>query len=141
VSQNPARIDLVPKRLAAVAEFRKLPEAASLAAANKRIRNILRKSPVPASAAPQAGRLTEPAEKALFEAVERLAPDTRDFVEQGAYTRRSSSSPRRAGRSTGFFDEVLVMAEDEAVRANRLALLGRLDRLMNEVADISKLAA
>jgi glycyl-tRNA synthetase beta chain len=141
VSQNPGRIDLVPRRLAAVAEFRKLPEAASLAAANKRIRNILRKSPVAADAAPQAAKLADPAEKALFEAVERLAPDTRDFVEQGLYTKALLELARTRGAVDRFFEEVLVMAEDDAVRANRLALLAKLDRLMNEVADISKLAA
>jgi glycyl-tRNA synthetase beta chain len=141
VSQNPGRIDLVPRRLAAVAEFRKLPEAASLAAANKRIRNILRKSPVAADATPQAAKLADPAEKALFEAVERLAPDTRDFVEQGLYTKALLELARTRGAVDRFFEEVLVMAEDDAVRANRLALLAKLDRLMNEVADISKLAA
>ena len=141
VSQDPGRIDLVPKRLAAVAEFRRLPEAASLAAANKRIRNILRKSPTAADVAPQAAKLADPAEKELFDAVERLAPDTRDLVEQGLYTKALLELARTRGPVDRFFDEVLVMADDEAVRANRLALLAKLDRLMNEVADISKLAA
>jgi glycyl-tRNA synthetase beta chain len=141
VSQNPGRIDLVPRRLAAVTEFRKLPEAASLAAANKRIRNILRKSPVPADALPQAAKLVDPAERALFDAVERLAPDTRDLVDQGLYTKALLELAKTRAPVDRFFDEVLVMAEDESVRANRLALLARLDRLMNEVADISKLAA
>ena len=141
VSQNPGRIDLVPRRLAAVTEFRKLPEAASLAAANKRIRNILRKSPVPADALPQVAKLVDPAERALFDAVERLAPDTRDLVDQGLYTKALLELAKTRAPVDRFFDEVLVMAEDESVRANRLALLARLDRLMNEVADISKLAA
>jgi glycyl-tRNA synthetase beta chain len=96
---------------------------------------------VAADAAPQAGKLADPAEKALFEAVERLAPDTRDFVEQGLYTKALLGLAGTRGPVDRFFEEVLVMAEDEALRANRLALLARLDRLMNEVADISKLAA
>jgi glycyl-tRNA synthetase beta chain len=140
VSQNPGRIDLVPQRLAAVAEFRKLPESAALAAANKRIRNILRKSPAQADATPQAAKLVDPAERALFDAVERLAPDTRDLVDRGEYTKALLELAKTRGPVDKFFDEVLVMAEDETVRANRLALLAKLDRLMNEVADISRLA-
>ncbi|MCX7892114.1 MAG: glycine--tRNA ligase subunit beta [Burkholderiales bacterium] len=141
LAQNPTRIDLVPKRLAAVAEFRRLPEAASLAAANKLIRNILRKAALPPGREPQAALAREPAEKALLESLAHLAPDTHDLVERGEYTRALVALARAREPVDRFFDEVLVMAEDEAVRANRLALLARLDGLMNAVADISKLAA
>jgi glycyl-tRNA synthetase beta chain len=140
VGQRPARIDLVVPRLEAVRAFRKLPEAASLAAANKRIRNILRKAgAVPAR--PEASLLRDAAERALFAAVQELSPATRASVERQEYTDALKLLAGARADVDRFFDDVLVMAEDSALRDNRLALLAQLDTLMNQVADISKLAA
>jgi glycyl-tRNA synthetase beta chain len=140
VGQRPARIDLVVPRLEAVRAFRKLPEAASLAAANKRIRNILRKAgAVPAQ--PEASLLRDAAERALFAAVQELSPATRASVERQEYADALKLLAGARADVDRFFDDVLVMAEDSALRGNRLALLAQLDTLMNQVADISKLAA
>ncbi len=139
VGQRPTRLDRVIPRLEAVRAFRKLPEAESLAAANKRIRNILRKAgAVPPQ--PDAGLLRDAAEQALFAAVQKLAPATHADVERQAYADALKLLAGARADVDRFFDEVLVMAEDKALRDNRLALLARLDELMNQVADISKLA-
>jgi glycyl-tRNA synthetase beta chain len=140
VGQSPARIDLVIPRLEAVRGFRKLPAAESLAAANKRIRNILRKAGA-VQPEPDASLLRDAAERALFAAVQKLAPATRAEVERQAYTDALKLLAGARADVDRFFDEVLVMAEDAALRDNRLALLAQLDALMNQVADISKLAA
>ncbi len=140
VGQRPTRIDRVVPRLEAVRAFRKLPEAESLAAANKRIRNILRKAGA-VQPQPDAGLLRDAAERALFAAVQRLAPATRADVERQAYADALKLLAGARADVDRFFDEVLVMAEDAALRDNRLALLAQLDTLMNQVADISKLAA
>ena len=140
VSQNPARFDLVLPRLIAVRAFRQLPEAESLAAANKRIRNILKKAGGGAPEPVQAD-LVEPAERELYRAVQALAPEIRLAIERQAY---GDALKRLAGVRAAvdaFFDSVLVMAEDPKLRENRIALLRELDALMNQVADISRLAA
>ena len=139
-SQSPTRIDLVPARLDAVQGFRKLPEAASLSAANKRIRNILKKSDVQ-SAPASAALLQEPAEKALFASVGALAPKIQSSIDALDYGGALHLLAGMRAEVDRFFDDVMVNAEDAALRANRLALLGQLDGLMNRVADISKLAA
>ncbi|CUA81504.1 glycyl-tRNA synthetase beta chain [Gulbenkiania indica] len=135
----PSRLDEVRAVLAAVAGFKALPEATALAAANKRVKNILRKNATETGEVNPA-LLVEPAEQALFAAVEKTAPAVeahfaeRDFA--GAlFTLATLKAPVDA-----FFDDVMVMAEDAAVRDNRLALLGRLSDLFNRVADISLLA-
>jgi glycyl-tRNA synthetase beta chain len=143
VAQVPRRIDHVPIRLDAVRQFRQLPEAEALAAANKRIQNILRK-------AEQAGEqfgaeadidlLAEDAEKALFALVNDLAPVVETAVEDLDYTAALKRLAALKAAVDRFFDEVMVMAEEPLVRANRLALLGVLGRLMNAVADISQLS-
>ena len=127
------------RRLSACQAFVGLPEAASLAAANKRIRNILRKAedPVPESVDPQ--RLQEPEEQALYEAVGELVTEVEDRVaaaEYGEALRRLAGLREPVDR---FFDRVLVMAEDAALRGNRLALLDRVSRLFLSIADVSRL--
>jgi len=140
VGQRPTRIDRVIPRLEAVRAFRKLPEADSLAAANKRIRNILRKADsVPHQ--PDAELLRDAAERALFAVVQKLAPTTRAHVERQAYAEALKLLAGARADVDRFFDEVLVMADDAKLRGNRLALLAQLDELMNQVADISKLAS
>lgn len=139
VSQNPTRIDLVLPRLDAVREFRRLPEAQSLAAANKRIRNILKKAQ-DVGGIPELALLQEPAEKRLFGAVNSLLPRVNSLVEAEGYTDALKLLAGVRGEVDTFFDEVMVMTEDPLTRGNRLALLAQLEQLMNRVADISKLA-
>jgi glycyl-tRNA synthetase beta chain len=140
VSQHPARIDLVGPRLDAVRGFRALPESESLAVANKRIRNILRKTAAPEGRADFA-LLAEPAEKALFEALMRLEPRVADLIANEDYDAALKLLATAREPVDRFFDEVLVMCDEPLLRANRLALLKQLGELMNQVADISRLAA
>ena len=139
VSQSPTRIDLVPARLEAVRTFRKLPEAASLAAANKRIRNILKKADAKAASA-SAALLQEPAEKALFASVNVLTPRVQSSLDAFDYAGALHLLAGMRADVDRFFDDVMVNTEDANLRTNRLALLSQLDVLMNRVADISKLA-
>jgi len=140
VSQNPTRIDLVPLRLAAVQEFKKLPEAASLAVANKRIQNILRKTAAP-EGEPDLALMQEEAERALFGATARLSPVVSSYIGSGDYTDALRALAQARKEVDTFFDEVMVMTEEPLIRNNRLALLKQLGDLMNQVADISRLAA
>lgn len=134
-------LDEVPSRVAAVREFRLLPEAQALAAANKRVVNILRKSGAEAAVAVDRSLFGDGAEHNLFAAVQKLLPVVHDHVRRGEYTEALRALASARSSVDRFFDEVLVMAEDPAVRANRLALLRGLAEAMNQVADISKLAA
>jgi len=138
---DPARIDQVPARLAAVKAFAALPEADALAAANKRIVNILRKSGGEAGASVNPALLQEDAEKALFAAVEAAAPGIEAQLAAADYTSALKALAGLRAAVDAFFDNVMVMAEDAQIRSNRLALLSRLAGLMNRVADISKLSS
>ena len=126
-------------RMAALAAFGRLPEAESLAAANKRIANILRKSESPASAAIDATLLQEPAERALHAALEALSADVTAALAarhyDAALTRLASLRPS----VDAFFTDVMVNADDAALRANRLALVARVRALFSGVADLSRL--
>ncbi len=137
---RPARIDLVPAKLAAVEAFRALPEAEALAAANKRIVNILKKAEgTPGE--PDIALLQEEAEKALFHQVVEVAPLVRSHVDNEDYTDALCALAGLRDAVDRFFDGVMVMAEEPLTRANRLALLNQLAGLMNRVADISRLSA
>ncbi len=140
VSQNPTRVDRVVPRLAAVQAFRALPEAESLASANTRIRNILKKTTVTQTEADVAV-LHEAAEKNLYAATSRLLPEVRSLVERERYTDALRLLAGVRSEVDTFFDQVMVMADDPAIRNNRLALLSQLESLLNHVADISKLAS
>ena len=140
LAQRPARLDQLPERLAAVREFMSLPEAVSLAAANKRIGNILKKSDAVTLIA-QAALLAEPAERSLFDAMKATAPEfDKHFAAQNYTAALQSLAPLKIPVDA-FFENVMVNAEDAALRANRLALLNDLHVMMNKVADLSKLAA
>ncbi|HEX8009737.1 MAG TPA: glycine--tRNA ligase subunit beta [Casimicrobiaceae bacterium] len=130
----------VPQRVLAVRRFKDLPEAEALASANKRIVNILRKSGAEAAPAVDRSLFADGAEHDLFAAVQKLLPVVHAHVERGEYTEALRALASARASVDRFFDEVLVMAEDPAVRANRLALLRGLAEAMNQVADISKLA-
>jgi glycyl-tRNA synthetase beta chain len=140
VGQWSARIDLVVPRLEAVRAFRKLPEAESLAAANKRIQNILKKTDG-AAGEPDLSLMQEAAEKELFAATARLAPVVDSLLENGDYTDALCALAQVRGEVDTFFDQVMVMTDEPLIRANRLALLQRLAGMMNQVADIAKLAS
>ena len=139
----PTRLDQVPRQLAAVRAFASLPEAASLAAANKRVANILKQAagkgePV---AQAEAGKLQDPAERELFKAIATAVKHATPLFEQGDYTGYLKAFAILKTPVDAFFDSVMVMAEDADLRRNRLALLSDLRLSMNRVADISKLAA
>ena len=140
LSQLPERIDLVPARLHAVSQFAKLPEAKALAAANKRIRNILRQANFSLDGAAKPGLLKEAAEKDLY----REIVESRGVVEAKFGAREYQDAlfalARLRPHVDKFFDKVLVNDKDKDVRENRLRILGELDHLMNRVADISQLA-
>jgi glycyl-tRNA synthetase beta chain len=123
-----------------VRAFSQLPQAQALAAANKRIGNLLRKSGAEAAPQTEAARFIEPAERALAEAVSRLEPEVAARIGAHDYGAALTLLAQAREPVDQFFDEVMVMADDPAVRANRLALLVRLHTLMNGVADISRLS-
>ena len=138
-SQQPPLSEVV-SRVKAVREFMSLPEAVSLAAANKRIGNILKKSDAVTSIA-KAALLAEPAERSLFDAMKATAPEfDKHFAAQNYTAALQSLAPLKIPVDA-FFENVMVNAEDAALRANRLALLNDLHVMMNKVADLSKLAA
>jgi glycyl-tRNA synthetase beta chain len=139
--QRPEHLSDVPKRLAAVRTFAALPEAAALAAANKRVGNILKKEGIVASAeAVNSKLLKEPAELALHQALSKIAPEADNAFNTGDYTGSLQALAALRAPVDDFFDNVMVNAEDATLRANRLALLSQLHQAMNRVADISKLA-
>jgi glycyl-tRNA synthetase beta chain len=138
---NPVRLNLVPKQLAAVRAFAALPEAASLAAANKRVGNILKKVSDGVTAKVDAALLKEPAEIALNAALGEVKPKADAAFDKGDYTASLQSLAALRGPVDAFFDGVMVNAEDAALRNNRLGLLKTLQDAMNRVADLSKLSA
>ncbi|MDE2267763.1 MAG: glycine--tRNA ligase subunit beta [Betaproteobacteria bacterium] len=132
----------VPRRLEAVRAFAALPEAAALAAANKRVGNILRKSEgAKHGSGFNVKLLIEPAEIALSQALNAVAPQVQQLYAAGDYTAALKMLAALKVPVDTFFDQVMVNAEDPALRANRLALLARLQEAMNQVADLSRLAA
>jgi glycyl-tRNA synthetase beta chain len=136
------RLDRVLPRLDAIAAFRALPEASSLAAANKRIGNILRKADgTLAGVAVDRALLAEPAERALEAAIAEVAPLAEQRLAALDYAGALTTLASLRAPVDAFFDGVMVNAEDPRLRGNRLALLDGLHRLMNRVADLSKLAA
>jgi glycyl-tRNA synthetase beta chain len=143
LSMHPTSLAIVLDQLEAVKAFQALPEAESLAAANKRVANILRqaeaKGETPVNA--ELSALTEPAERALHEAIRAASEKARLLYEKGDYTGYLKSFAVLKAPVDTFFDKVMVMVEDEKVRRNRLALLRDLRIAMNRVADISRLAA
>ncbi len=136
---QPQRLGEVPKRLAAVRAFAARPEAAALAAANKRIGNILKKAQ---DVDPHVSEvlLKEPAEIALFAAMKDVVPKAQTQFEVGDYTASLQTLAALRGPVDDFFDGVMVNAEALDLRLNRQGLLKRLHEAMNRVADLAKLA-
>jgi len=143
LSQRPAQISRVPQQLEAVKAFEALPEAESLAAANKRVANILRQAEAKGESSLQAqrGELKEPAEISLFDALQKASATADKLFERGDYTGYLKTFAVLKTPVDEFFEKVMVMVEQDALRKNRLALLADLRQAMNRVADISRLAA
>ena len=138
-SLNPAELALAPKALEAVRVFSRLPEAESLAAANKRIGNILKQAgTVPAGF--DVALMSLPEEKTLASAFGRLEPDVNRAFGALDYTGALRALASLKAPVDAFFDKVMVMDKDPQVRANRIGFLGRLHGTMNRIADLSKLA-
>ncbi len=144
LARKPVSLVDFDRRLTAVQAFIKLDEAASLAAANKRIANILRKSGDDSSDGRSSDvdekLLQEPAELALFSALTSASETVQPMLVEHRYTETLRSLASLREPVDLFFDNVMVMADDEALKNNRLALLGKLRALFLDVADISRLS-
>ncbi len=138
---KPASLYDFDRRIDAIGTFAALPEAEALAAANKRIRNILRKAEGEIPAQVDAGLLREPAERALAEAVEAAIAETDGALRQHDYVTVLNFLARLRPQVDAFFDGVMVNADDPALRRNRLALLKRLGERLGSVAAIEHLSA
>ncbi|WP_288484876.1 glycine--tRNA ligase subunit beta [uncultured Acidovorax sp.] len=140
---RPQRLALVQKQLAAVRAFAALPEAPALAAANKRVGNILKKAEVegPVDAHVNPALLQEQAEKDLFAALQRFVPEANAQFDAGDYTASLQTLAVLRAPVDAFFDDVMVNAEQLDLRLNRQGLLKSLHEAMNRVADLSRLAA
>jgi glycyl-tRNA synthetase beta chain len=137
---QPQRLADITNRLAAVRAFAALPEANSLAAANKRVGNILKKVDGEVAALVDAAQLKEDAEIALNQTLSTVKPQADAAFARGDYTASLQALAALKTPVDAFFDSVMVNADDIALRNNRLGLLATLHQAMNQVADISKLA-
>ena len=140
LARGPVSLVDFEQRIAAVQAFIKLEPAASLAAANKRIANILKKAEEQAGAAVKEKLLTEPAETALWDALAAARAAVTPLLEDRNYAEALTALAGLREPVDYFFDDVMVMADDKATRKNRLALLGELRDLFLNVADISRLS-
>jgi glycyl-tRNA synthetase beta chain len=141
LSLTPELLSEVPARLAAVRSFASLVEAPALAAANKRVGNILKKVEGELTTEVNANLLQEPAEKALADALTTVKPKADQLFESGDYTASLQALAVLKAPVDAFFDNVMVNADNVDLRNNRLALLNQLHQAMNRVADLSKLAS
>jgi glycyl-tRNA synthetase beta chain len=140
LSLEPALLSEVPQRLAAVKTFASLAEAPALAAANKRVANILRKIEGEVKASIDDSLLQEPTEQALAAALKTTKIEADALFERGDYTASLQTLAALKTTVDAFFDNVMVNADDPALKANRQGLLAILHQTMNRVADLSKLA-
>ncbi len=138
---RPASLYDFDRRIDAIGTFAQLPEAEALAAANKRINNILKKSDVAIAETIDHDLLTEPAERALAEAVEAVYAETGHALAHGDYVAALAHLARLRPQVDAFFEQVMVNVEDEKIRHNRLALLRRLADRLGSVAAIEHLSA
>ncbi len=140
LSLQPQQLSDIPKRLAAVRTFAALPEAPALAAANKRVTNILKKADSAFAVSVNEALLIEPAEKELASALKIVAARADVAWAAGDYTGNLQALAALKEPVDAFFESVMVNAEDPDLKANRLGLLAMLHQAMNRVADLSKLA-
>ena len=139
LAKQPRRLDDLTAKLQAVAAFKQLPEAAALAAANKRVQNLLKKADTALGEVDES-LLQQDEEKALYAAAQDLQPKIAAAVAEGNFQTALSELASVKPQVDAFFDGVMVMAEDPAVKQNRLNLLNRLAEQMNAVADIALLS-
>lgn len=140
MAKRPVSLLDFDERLKAVAAFVKLEPASSLAAANKRIGNILKQAGVDGGASIDQSLITEPAETVLFESVVKAQQAVAPLLESRDYTNVLTTLADLRDPVDGFFDDVMVMTDDEALRNNRLALLAELRAMFLNVADVSRLS-
>jgi glycyl-tRNA synthetase beta chain len=140
LSLRPECLGDVRMRLQAVASFARLPEAASLAAANKRVQNILAKSPATAAQAVNPAAFAQNEERALHQHLQDVGAKANAAYQRGDYAASLTQLAALKAPVDAFFDGVMVNAEDATLRNNRLALLAQMHAAMNRVADLSKLA-
>ena len=138
---QPTSLYDLDRRIDAIGTFAALPEAEALAAADKRIRNILRKADIEIPGSVDTALLREPAEAALAEAVEAVHAETAGALAHGDYVSVLTHLARLRPQVDAFFDGVMVNADDAAMRANRLALLKRLSERLGSVAAIEHLSS
>ncbi|THJ34590.1 glycine--tRNA ligase subunit beta [Lampropedia aestuarii] len=138
---QPQRLADVAQRLQAVRAFAQLPEAQALAAANKRVGNILKKAGGAVDAQVKQELLQEEAEQQLYAALQAVAPVAQAAYATGDYTNSLQALAALKAPVDAFFDSVMVNADDAALKANRLGLLKTLQEAMNRVADLSRLAS
>lgn len=141
LSLQPDLLHEIPQRLSAVRTFATLSEAPALAAANKRVGNILKKVEGEVKAFVTTNLLQEPAEIALNAALGKVKPKADQLFESGDYTASLQALAALKAPVDDFFDNVMVNADNPALKANRLGLLAILHQTMNRVADLSKLAS
>jgi glycyl-tRNA synthetase beta chain len=141
LSLAPQQLASVPQRIEAVRAFAAMPESAALAAANKRISNILKKSDSPATDTVKADLLREPAEVGLSQALQAVAPTADAAFAKGDFAGSLQALAVLKAPVDAFFEGVMVNADDPALRSNRIALLSSLHQAMNRVADLSRLAS
>ena len=140
IARRPDSLVDFDERLKAVAAFVKLEPASSLAAANKRIGNILKQAGVDGGDPVDQSLIKEPAETALFESVVKAQKAVAPLLSKRDYTNVLKALADLRGPVDGFFDDVMVMTDDEALRNNRLALLAELRAMFLNVADVSRLS-
>jgi glycyl-tRNA synthetase beta chain len=141
LAKEPTQVRDVAALLDAVHAFAALPEAPALAAANKRVGNILKKAEGEVAATVDTRLLKEPAEVALNRALDYVKPQADAAFEEGDYTGSLRALASLKEPVDAFFESVMVNAEDEKLRKNRLGLLATLHQTMNRVADLSRLAS
>lgn len=137
---RPQRLSDVQKRLEAVRAFAALPEAPALAAANKRVSNILKKAEGEIQAQVNEALLVEQAEKDLYAVLQVVAPKAQQQIESGSYTSSLKTLAALRAPVDVFFEHVMVNAEDEMIKKNRLAILAVLQVNLRKLADLSKLS-
>ncbi|WII92386.1 glycine--tRNA ligase subunit beta [Kingella negevensis] len=139
LAQRPDRLNDLAAKLQAVEQFKQLPESAALTAANKRVQNLLKKADAQLGDV-NASLFAQDEEKALFAAAQDLQPKVADAAKRGNFQAALTELAAIKPQVDAFFDGVMVMAEDAAVKQNRLNLLNLLASLMNAVADIALLS-
>ena len=138
-SLAPANLLDFHRRIDAVHKFSRMPEAESLSAANKRIQNILRKSDIAVAEEVNQELLREEAEVELASSIQDISSSVQPLLDSNDHESVLGELARLRGPVDRFFDDVMVMSEDESLKQNRLAILGKIDRLFMSTADISRL--